>query len=308
MMMRPVVGSGAQRSQGRSEAQNLHDTLLVLDSDEADTNATHDIRVVLVLPADTEDQSGVELIHQLRQAGLIIDAEKSPDGEDLYVGLHAPADLLMLQAERMHMRLPLRSSYDDNETGMPTHRVFSRAEQGRFAQWDAATVTIRFSTLQRQRLVFSLIEAEPRLGGCGINLVRLCTEHVIKQFFAVHSPEAARLSGRLFRFGHFSDDRPPSVHELCHYLGEQCAMYFAWIQHYTRFLKWLAPAACFVSVHQLYFGFANPHARLLLLGYTLLLSVWSAAELKCWKRHAAALCFEWGVEEFRHEEPARRPH
>ncbi len=284
--------------------QDLRERLLRHSSSEGPDGIRESI-VVLVLRADADTQSTTELLDRFNEVGLQINVDVSSDGTQL-VGLHASPSLLMHQAERTHMQMQLRSSFDDNETGTPTHRVFTRSQSRKFAQWDADSMTMRFSTLQRQRLVYSLIEAEPRLGGCGINLEVLCTEKSIEQYYAVHSArEREGMSARLFHCGCWGGQGPPSCHELSHYFGEHTAMYFAWTRHYTRYLMGLAPIGCVVSAHQYLFGFATQPARLLLLGYTLLLSFWCALLCKCWIRRAAALAFEWGIDECRNEEPAR---
>ncbi|KAG9064367.1 Anoctamin-7 [Linnemannia hyalina] len=115
--------------------------------------------------------------------------------------------------------------------------------------------------------------------------------------------------------------RTQPLEDIRHYYGEKVALYFAWIEYYT---KWLICAAL-VGVLFLVYGVSNHFIKgpavadgagirgqlvdvfdnALTLPYALFMSVWSALFVEYWKRRSAVLAYEWNTLDYEQLERAR---
>ncbi|KAG0203782.1 hypothetical protein BGX28_004062 [Mortierella sp. GBA30] len=111
------------------------------------------------------------------------------------------------------------------------------------------------------------------------------------------------------------------LEEIRFYYGEKIALYFAWIEHYTR---WLVSAAI-AGVLFLIFGLLNyfylrknPDQgggisgqlvsifdNALSLPFALFMSIWSALFIEHWKRKSNVLAYEWNTLDYERRERAR---
>ncbi|KAI7816372.1 calcium-activated chloride channel-domain-containing protein [Gamsiella multidivaricata] len=116
--------------------------------------------------------------------------------------------------------------------------------------------------------------------------------------------------------------RPQPLEEIRFYYGEKIALYFAWIDFYT---KWLVSAAI-VGFVFLIFGLINyfylkgdaflPNNEVgaqlvdifdnaLTLPFTLFMAVWSSLFVEYWKRKSNVLAYQWNTLDFERHERAR---
>ncbi|KAF9918176.1 Anoctamin-7 [Lobosporangium transversale] len=113
---------------------------------------------------------------------------------------------------------------------------------------------------------------------------------------------------------------PQPLEEIRFYFGEKIALYFAWLEHYTR---WLISAAI-VGLVFLIYGLINyfyikkssdagdvgatlvdVFDNALALPYALFMSIWSALFVEYWKRKSNILAYQWNTSDFERRERAR---
>lgn len=72
------------------------------------------------------------------------------------------------------------------------------------------------------------------------------------------------------------------------YYGPKIAMYFAWLSHFSQWLVLPGVVGSILS------RFTGPSSHSLSI-FSLLMLLWAAAFLQCWKRKCATLCCHWGL-------------
>ena len=87
--------------------------------------------------------------------------------------------------------------------------------------------------------------------------------------------------------------------------GDQTAMYFSWLEVYTKGLMALSPVGIVTMVADL-IGEGGVDGNVLTLYYSVFLSLWSVVFLSFWKRREAELAFLWGTEGFEQKQEARK--
>ena len=82
------------------------------------------------------------------------------------------------------------------------------------------------------------------------------------------------------------------IHEIRDYFGEDCALYYSWLGHYTSMLFLCMSFGCVVMAVQPYYGGVdkNPFT----LAYSVYVGVWSVSFIEGWKRKEAEFRFLWG--------------
>ena len=94
------------------------------------------------------------------------------------------------------------------------------------------------------------------------------------------------------------------------YFGEKIALYFAWLELYSKFLFILGILGCITFAFQVapesYGGYegdidANPFGTV----YAIFVALWAVTFTEFWKRRQAELHFQWGLEASATSEPIR---
>jgi hypothetical protein len=92
------------------------------------------------------------------------------------------------------------------------------------------------------------------------------------------------------------------IDEIRDYYGEQIALYFAFIQTYTRSLIWPTMLGIITMVGHFQNGVEGNQ---LTVAYSILVSFWSVYFLSKWKRRQAELMFLWGTADYEASETPR---
>jgi len=101
------------------------------------------------------------------------------------------------------------------------------------------------------------------------------------------------------------------IDQIRDYFGDGTAMYFSWLETYTKALIYAGAFGMITQINQMapFFG-DNPDrgvdSNALTLYYSVLLSVWSVVFLSVWKRREAEHAFLWGSEGLVESEEPRK--
>jgi hypothetical protein len=85
-----------------------------------------------------------------------------------------------------------------------------------------------------------------------------------------------------------------SVHNINQYFGSQIALYFAWVEYYTKYLIVPAVAGTILYLRQLYLGEVDIGMAPL---FNIMIAIWGTLFLEFWKRENSSLSYVWGVED-----------
>ena len=333
----------------------------------------HDARPQVVFvapevpPAMRTDRDRVAMARQravaaaMRQAGLHLRRHLSEDGKHRYLCVSAREARLLLEASRlgMEMRLgvewrspPLRKrrgewqfspDYDAESEGDARHvAAYSDFKLDQIERFEPFVDNeFFFRPLERQRLIYSVMQAAPSQGGAGIDLSSLLAggrwqwddtqaddraapkEHA-RTFTTMFSTHTNRtrfvLAHRWFGGGPRLLAAPP-LDDIRDYYGEKVGFYFAFLHHYTRWLAYIAlPSLATLiiqlmppsvscggndfavgSLCQMWTGLDNVFVPV----FAVFISTWSALFLEYWKRYQSVLGFKWDCTDFEEEEPVR---
>jgi hypothetical protein len=92
------------------------------------------------------------------------------------------------------------------------------------------------------------------------------------------------------------------IEEIRDYFGEQIALYFAFIQTYTRSLIWPTMIGVVTMIGHFQNGVEGNQLTII---YSILVSFWSVFFLSTWKRRQSELMFLWGTESYEASETPR---
>ncbi len=246
---------------------------------------------VLLLYKMAEICSARKLIARALTIGMTVASEESLDGTELLVKLGAPNTKLEQMAEQIKMDMMLEQG---------GHAEFTVADRSRFQR---ASEDATFTSLQRIRLIFAMLELGKEESGCEYPVDELLEARVLAQAVPLH--EAGVSTGALMNRWVLKPlalfpDQP--LDEVKGYFGERVALYFAFMQHLVR---WLVLPSCVGLACLLGDVLFGAHDSLLSDGYSLFTLVWISSLAKAWRTKEARLAFAWGTSHFEAEERER---
>eukprot|EP01035_Chromulina_nebulosa_P024470 gene24470-31867_t len=155
----------------------------------------------------------------------------------------------------------------------------------------------------RLMLIYLLLIAPRRLGGCDVPLSSLLYHKQILSFFPLHDRKITdQLEEHVFRLWQPLWQAP--FYDIKEYFGEKIGLFNVFIAYYTR---WLV----FPSIVGLIFQFivwatnVKTFSSPVLPFYSVLVSVWGLLMLKYWKRKEAIIAVWWGTSSFEEKEQQR---
>lgn len=161
--------------------------------------------------------------------------------------------------------------------------------------------TFVFSELNRLRLIYYLLKAPKRLGGCALELMELLKKEDILSLYPLHNNDenSAILNECLnkFRFPwHFPF---PAIRN---YFGEKVCLYFHFMGHYSQYL--IVPGIVGLAF-QIVVWYYGDYSHPVLPFFSVLISLWAIVMLEMWKRKQAYVDLFYGMLDFEEDEPDR---
>jgi hypothetical protein len=141
-----------------------------------------------------------------------------------------------------------------------------------------------FRPIDRIRLVNSIISRN-------VNLPALQVAGFLTGHFALHEPEKIALFREAWALN-WGLTRQPLL-EIRDYFGEKIAMYFAWLEFYTKMLVF--PSAAGIAVFALSGALSEEQKGILLITFGGMIAVWSTCFIELWKRKTTVLNLWWGM-------------
>eukprot|EP01119_Soliformovum_irregulare_P021006 TRINITY_DN688_c0_g1_i1.p1 TRINITY_DN688_c0_g1~~TRINITY_DN688_c0_g1_i1.p1 ORF type:complete len:694 (+),score=219.85 TRINITY_DN688_c0_g1_i1:123-2204(+) len=158
-----------------------------------------------------------------------------------------------------------------------------------------------FTSYERSLVMLHLIQAPGSRGGAGIDIGRGIAKGWFNQCFPLHDPKE---KGELFRLWVRRSYKLSLAQDLIlvkKYYGEYITMYFAWLQHYTRWLVIPAIPGVILGIVGFILGFDNPTVPF----YSFFIAIWATIYLESWKRRNSTIVSEWGVTDTKSQERVR---
>lgn len=253
-------------------------------------------------PAEESRPAVAAVVLALRGAGLAVRLH-APSDESLLALVTAPDGRLEREAERAGTKVELDADAVaalGRSKGMP---LFTRLPPAVLRKAPpmhgpyrrrARALFVPLARAARLRLMHAVVEGSPLAGGAGVSPEACCAldSHPMREYFPLHDPQArARLRGAGW-----------DLAGARAYFGEKTAFYFAFLAHYSSWLRAPAVAGTLVFAHQLYAGRVAVWSAPV---FALLLSLVLTAQLEGWKRAEARHRAAWGMDGFAAAERTR---
>ena len=271
-----------------------------------------------------------EVILKLEAVGLRATRMASADNERIYILVTAPVGRLEEQAERREIRMQLKSKYNDKDRpSVACFQTFTRARRHEFHLKKGRL----FSTLERQRLIFSIIVSPEFQNGAELDLDELEDDDVIETYTPLHTTFVAKRQEGDEDTGTNDQDRllkawtrigvwphktgwgdktrrlfpdlgllQQPLGEVREVFGEKIAFYFAWLEHYSEALLVLMIFGFVIGI----ILFAAPSISTIGVPlYAICLGLWTTMLDELWKRRNAELCYRWDADNIKETPEAK---
>lgn len=158
-----------------------------------------------------------------------------------------------------------------------------------------------FKESVRLKLIYYLLKAPSRQGGCRLPIAKSIKKGEIKAFYPMHLRDRGpSLKAAIMSMSRFPWNMP--FDDIKEYFGEKVALYFRFLGVYTQFL--LFPGIVGLALQLVVWGtgdFASP----VLPFFSVFICLWSITMLEYWKREEAMTGMRWGMLDFESKEPDR---
>ena len=260
--------------------------------------------LVLIFPLDTDSGDIMmqrdAIVARARSVGIEVVACISRDQDEKLLLISAPDGLLEKIAE--HLTMEKRLKKDKKDGRLQGYTDFKVGEKERF---EPDSSTSFFSSLERIRLLQSLIELPQSEGGCGLNLEDLLETKVLTEIVPVHEIEG-RLEEleRIWVKAPFTLTVAQPLDKIRDYYGERIAIYYAFLEELTNALVYPAVVGVLLFIVSLVW-FEGSNDNPFTPFYSFQILVWITYFCKMWRRTEAVHAVRWNVSDFRETERPR---
>lgn len=329
------MGDSTTRRKSRRSSRRSIDGLSAIyhqASAHKDFSDTYDFVMVFSLdvPGNLEMQSNhmKHCIAQMLKAGLEIYPYPSVQEDEAIILIRVPEDILASFTDKIDYKIladpvELQKAIEagDPENKINGVEINDDPMYSSYSPFDYIYLTFEedisrkiyavnygetscFSKLQRLKILFYLLRAPERQGGCDLRLTDLMYNQKIKDFYPMHDKQISHpLFLRINYWKVLPWDVP--VDQIRDYFGEKIGLYNVFIGHYS---KWLVPVAIIGVAFQMV-TFAqiseNNFSSPVLPFYSVIMCFWSVFMLEYWKRTESTTALKWGMTDFESKEPIR---
>jgi len=253
-----------------------------------ETSTEHEYCMVFSLK-QTEDHA-TEIEKRLHDAKVVVQRSESRDHDETFFFLTTKPKVFEKYAEILGVKKMLLKG---------SLASFRRKQKDAFQDYHPESSY--FTSYERSLILLHLIQAPPSRGGAGIDIGKSIQRGVFSMCFPLHDPKE---KGDLLRgwvrrpwFKSLSQD----FSLVRAYYGEYITIYFAWLQHYTRWLAIPAAPGFVLGI----VGFAIGFDNVIVPFYCLFIAMWATLYLESWKRQNSTLICEWDVRDMKSQERVR---
>jgi anoctamin-10/anoctamin-7 len=282
-------------------------------------------------------------INRVRKSGLKTYLYKSVQEDEIYCLIGATERRLRREADRVDYDLPLdtdqvlaigrdrgmklvKSVDSEDEIDRLTDRQLWRQMYGKFESYDPEfprKITIYrkqgnpedprhkdsfFRSIDRIRLIFGILQADPLLGGAGLKVYSMLRDQhqSLVASFPLHDPIERRNLERDWANSWWPMFTQPLM-AIRNYFGEKIAFYFAFLEFYCQWLVFMTLGGIPIWLWQMGTGKnGKPHVDVQILPFAgAVVAVWATLFLEFWKRREATLRADWGMTNFKQKEQPR---
>jgi len=299
---------------------------------------TYDMCMVFKVVTDVSDEktipvfTGPDIVKLLQESGLETKLYQSTQKDEVYCLIGASEARLELEADRIDLdvlldkKAAIEAGYKkgvrlakvtkerdekssrisealwDNIYGKFDRDPTKKDLYTKYNQEDPVHANSCFRSVDRINLIVSIIEAPRKFRGCGLaisKLLKLKNTHLLA-FFALH--EKAKKEDLERHWLSIQGTLSQPLDEIRDYLGEKIALYFAFLQFYTRMLAIPAIIGVLFAGLQYTQSLAGRDGTWV---FYLCMIAWCTSFLELWRQQESALRVKWGMTKFSQKEQPR---
>lgn len=307
----------------------LKNTLLSDHSHSTAKDFASSYHFCIVFPSDKDghfDNKGKEYMSKLEEHGFELFIFKGVDEKILVLG-RAPQKILESLAARKEIELQLDAEEIRKmmERGNPEKDIepvfiphdpditlyhpyqyiygkFAPDKTSLYAKENGSEEVFRDTTILK--LDKMILESKMPSGGQNLKIRRYLRQGSLLGVFPLHNREKCQaLEQKWTEFPTKKKQQPRN--DIKDYFGEDIALYFVFLEHYTKLL-WI-PAVVGIPLQISIFatGRYSSLGYYILPTFAFLVSLWGIVVLELWKRKQATLSLEWGTNNFQENESDR---
>jgi len=197
-------------------------------------------------------------------------------------------------AKRLGYMMELNDGYADENFPMAPWMKYSRRKRNEFKNVDTFDQEGLFTDSDRIRILQALLDES-------LDLPYLAKQKVIKNQYCVHNK--MKLESLRDEWGVLKISWDQPLKRVNEYFGSKIALYFAFLEFYTKWITIPAMFGGFWIVIRLVFP--DDMEFILDLMAALLIFIWASMLIKFWNRHNSWISAEWGTLDFAKTEPIR---
>jgi hypothetical protein len=159
----------------------------------------------------------------------------------------------------------------------------------------------RYIRSVRLKLIFEILRASKRYGGCNLQLSKLLYKKIILAFYPLHERRIVKKIDEVCR-DYWTMPWQVPFDDVREYFGEKIALFNVFLGHYSR---WLIIPSIVGLAFQLVVWATLDFSHPVLPFYSLIITLWSVLMLEYWKRQEVSTALAWGMADFEQNEQDR---
>ena len=199
-----------------------------------------------------------------------------------------------IKRKNMLFHYTLFSVYGKYESDLPQDMYLDIEE-------DPRNGGTHFTKNVRLKLLYYILKASRRLGGCDLEIGNLLFSQKITAFFPLHENHITnRIASNAVACGTSPWGFPFT--QFRNYFGEKIGLYMVFLGHYS---KWLIVPSIIGLIFQIVVWGTHNYSSPVLPFYAVVITVWAVMMTEYWKREEKSTAMIWGMIGFEQEEPDR---
>mmetsp|Transcript_24137 Transcript_24137/g.33847 ORF Transcript_24137/g.33847 Transcript_24137/m.33847 type:complete len:693 (+) Transcript_24137:62-2140(+) len=221
------------------------------------------------------------IIQRILDRGFLVKECMSRDQDEIFVYISATLSKFENLAEKFGVKKQLRPEYGG------ALAEYKQSDKSKFVGADS--MNSFFTSYERAMMLHFMLTSRGRVGGVELNLKADIASGRLSQCFPLHEePIRKQLIQTWVREWH----KPQPIDAVRSYYGEYIAIYFSWLEHYT---KWLSIPAATGLLLIIAVGLAGSFDNHGVPFYCLFLGLWATFYLEMWKRRNSEIVADWNT-------------
>eukprot|EP01119_Soliformovum_irregulare_P017174 TRINITY_DN5054_c0_g1_i1.p1 TRINITY_DN5054_c0_g1~~TRINITY_DN5054_c0_g1_i1.p1 ORF type:complete len:718 (+),score=198.14 TRINITY_DN5054_c0_g1_i1:149-2155(+) len=231
---------------------------------------------------------------QLQKVNLLTRQEPSRDKDEIFLFITATPETFEIVAEKLALKKEIKGIHE--KTVLVD---FTLKKKESFIGYSCSRSF--WTSYERSEIILHLIQATRARGGAFVDVASLIARKEMMMCFPLHDLEKKDELLRTWVKRPWTQSLSQPLDQIRGYFGEYIAIYFAWLEHYTRWLVFPAIIGLLGGILGFIIGFDNYFVPF----YAIFIALWATLYLEYWKRSNSVLINTWDIKGVNSQERVR---